>query len=69
MATIKNNKFETKNRLYRLEAYINYHLVSLMIIKKEMRFFNDTIHYIKDKELRKKIIRLYFKYINLINKI
>ena len=68
MARIKNNKFETKNRLYRLEAYINYNLVSLMIIKKEMRFFKDTIQYIKDKELRKKILRLYFKYIDLINK-
>ena len=44
MARIKNNKFETKNRLYRLEAYINYNLVSLMIIKKEMRFFKDTYY-------------------------
>ena len=44
MARIKNNKFETKNIFYRLEAYINYNLVSLMIIKKEMRFFKDTYY-------------------------
>ena len=42
MATIKSNKIEIRNRLYRLEAYLNFHLVSLMIIKKEMRFFKDT---------------------------
>jgi glycosyltransferase involved in cell wall biosynthesis len=68
MAKIKNNKVEIKNRLYRLEAYINYHLVSLMIIKKEMKFFKVIIQNIKDKELRKRIIRLFFKYINLMTK-
>ena len=68
MATIKSNKIEIRNRLYRLEAYLNFHLVSMMIIKKEMRFFKDKIQYIKDKELRKRIIHLYLQYFDLKNK-
>ena len=72
MSTIKSNKIEMRNRLYRLETYSKLNLVSLNFIKKELKFFKGIINapsYSLDKELRKKIIRLYYKYINLMNKI
>ena len=72
MSKIKSNKIEIRNRLYRLETYSELNLVNLMFIKKELKFVKRTIQvpsYSIDKELRKKIIRLYYKYINLMNKI
>ena len=69
MAKFKSNKIELKNRFYRLETYFELNLKILKSTKKEMNFFKNKMHDLKDRELRKKIIHFFFKYKNLINKI
>jgi glycosyltransferase involved in cell wall biosynthesis len=69
MATIKSNKIEIKNKFYRLETYLELNLVNIKSKKKDLIFFKHKIHDFKNKEFKKKILRLYFKYMNLMNKI
>ena len=71
MATIKSNKIEIKNRFYRLETFLELNLTDLKFIVNELKFFKKIYlisSHSKDQELRKKVIHLYFKYINLMNK-
>lgn len=69
MAKVKSDKTEMKNRYYRLEANFEFNLLSQQSKKDELIYLKHNIHDFQDKEFRKKIIRLYSKYINLKNEI